>query len=253
MNKLSGINIAAKTVTETVKKAAPVARKSAAAKNTVDQTQSLIDREMKFTANNYKSIPVMLTRGRGGFVWDVNGKKYDDFLCGYSSLNQGHNHPKIVAAMIKQAKKLSHTSRAFHNDKLGEYSEYVTQLLGYDKILPMNSGVEAVETACKIARKWGYTVKGVEEDKAVILFPTDCFWGRTITAISGCDDPIRRTNFGPFTPGFEMVKYNDIQDLKEKFEADKNIVAYCMEPIQGEAGVIIPDDGYMLAVQNLCK
>lgn len=133
----------------------------------------------------------MLTRGKGGFVWDVNGTKYHDFLCGYSSNNQGHNHPAIIAAMTKQAKTLAHTSRAFHNDQLGDYAEYITNLLNYEKILPMNSGVEAVETACKIARKWGYTVKGVEHDQATIVFPTDCFWGRTITACSGCDDPAR--------------------------------------------------------------
>lgn len=194
----------------------------------------------------------MLTKGKGGYVWDVNGVKYQDFLCGYSSNNQGHNHPAIVAAMMKQAKTLAHTSRAFHNDQLGDYAEYVTGLLGFDKILPMNSGVEAVETACKIARKWGYTVKKVEANQASIVFPSNCFWGRSIAAISGCDDESRMANFGPLAPGFEIVEYGNIKALEKKFKANKNIVAYCLEPIQGEAGVIIPPEGYLKQVRELC-
>lgn len=191
----------------------------------------LIAKELKFTANNYKPLPVVLAKGKGGFVYDVHGKKYDDFLCGYSSNNQGHNHPKIISAMVKQAKTLAHTSRAFHNDQLGEYGEFITKALGYEKILPMNSGVEACETACKIARKWGYTVKKVEENKANILVASGNFWGRTITASGACDDPSRYTNFGPFTPGFEVVKYGDLANLEQKLKADPNIVAYMVEPI----------------------
>jgi ornithine--oxo-acid transaminase len=232
--------------------AEPVKVMKASHKPTDENTQKFIDKELKFTANNYKALPVMLNRAKGGYVWDVNGVKYSDFLCGYSSINQGHNHPKIIEAMVKQAKVLAHTSRAFHHDKLGEFGEFITGLLGYDKILPMNSGVEAVETACKIARKWGYTVKGVEANKANILFPTNCFWGRSIAAISGCDDESRRAHFGPFAPGFEIVKYGDAKALEARFKADPNIVAYVLEPVQGEAGVIIPPEGYLKQVRDLC-
>jgi ornithine--oxo-acid transaminase len=215
--------------------------------------KEIVERCEKHVARNYAPPPIALAKGERIYLWDVEGNKYFDFLCGYSSCNQGHAHPKIVEAMINQVKKLPHVSRAFWTDTFADYSEYATKLFGYDKILPMNSGVEACETAIKLARRWAYNVKGTPDNQAVVILPTKNFWGRSITASGACDDPIRYTKFGPFTPGFEMVPFNDIPALTAKFESDANICAYMMEPIQGEAGVIIPDDGYLIAVRDLCK
>ncbi|PSC75752.1 Ornithine mitochondrial [Micractinium conductrix] len=213
--------------------------------------QQIIDKEEKFGAHNYHPLPVVLNRGEGIFMWDVDNKKYFDFLSGYSAINQGHCHPKILDAMIKQAKKLTLTSRAFFNDSLGEYEEYITKLLGYDKVLPMNTGVEGGETAVKLARKWGYDVKGVPKYQAKILFAKDNFWGRTTSAISSSTDPDSYEGFGPFMPGFEVIPYNDIPALQAKLESDPNIVAFMVEPIQGEAGVVVPQDGYLKKAQEL--
>ena len=201
---------------------------------------------------NYGPLPVAVDRGERIYVWDVEGKRYYDFLCGYSACNQGHVHPKILKAMIDQAQKVTLTSRAFHNTTLGAFAEYFTDLIGYDRFIPMNSGVEADETACKLARRWAYRVKGTPSNKANILFPTGNFWGRSITASGACDDPARYNDFGPFTDGFELFQYNDVEALRQKLEADPNICAVCIEPIQGEGGVIIPDDGYLKAVRDLC-
>jgi len=188
---------------------------------------------------------VVLGKGSGIFLWDVDGKRYFDFLSGYSAVNQGHCHPKIVDALVTQAKKLTLTSRAFFNDVLGEYEEYITNLLGFDKVLPMNTGVEGGETAIKLARRWGYDVKGVPKYEAKILFARNNFWGRTTSAISSSTDPESYEGFGPFMPGFEVIPYNNIGALKAKLEADPNIVAFMVEPIQGEAGVVVPADGYL--------
>jgi ornithine--oxo-acid transaminase len=197
---------------------------------------------------------VALVRGKGLYVWDVEGKKYMDFLNGYSSTNQGHCHPKIVKALNTQSKLITNTSRAFYNEHLGATAEYLCNLLGYDKMLPMNGGVEAAETAVKLARRWGYVVKKIPENQAVVLMAKGNFWGRTITASGACDDPQRYTNFGPFTPGFDLVNYNDIEDLKQKLaHHGHNVCAVMIEPIQGEAGVIVPAAGYLKEVKKLCK
>ncbi|KAI3426946.1 hypothetical protein D9Q98_006890 [Chlorella vulgaris] len=213
--------------------------------------QQYIDKEEKYGAHNYHPLPVVLNRGEGIFMWDVDGKKYFDFLSGYSAVNQGHCHPKIIEAMVEQAKKLTLTSRAFFNDTLGEYEEYITQLLGYDKVLPMNTGVEGGETAIKLARRWGYDVKGVPKNQAKILFARENFWGRTTSAISSSTDPDSYEGFGPYMPGFEIIPYNDLEALQQKLEADPNIVAFMVEPIQGEAGVVVPQDGYLKKAQEL--
>ncbi len=215
-------------------------------------TQQLLEREEKFSAHNYHPLPVMLTRGEGVHVWDVEGKRYFDFLSGYSAVNQGHCHPKIIAAFIEQAQKLTLTSRAFHSDLLGEYAEYITKYFGYDKVLPMNTGVEAVETALKLARRWGYEVKGVEQDKAVILVCSENFHGRTLNVISFSTDPSSKANFGPYMPGYQVVEYNNIPSLQEALQ-NKNVVAFMAEPIQGEAGVVVPDEGYLTKVAAMCK
>jgi ornithine--oxo-acid transaminase len=215
-------------------------------------TQQLLEREEKFSAHNYHPLPVMLTRGEGVHVWDVEGKRYFDFLSGYSAVNQGHCHPKIIAAFIEQAQKLTLTSRAFHSDLLGEYAEYITKYFGYDKVLPMNTGVEAVETALKLARRWGYEVKGVEQDKAVILVCSENFHGRTLNVISFSTDPFSKANFGPYMPGYQVVEYNNIPSLQEALQ-NKNVVAFMAEPIQGEAGVVVPDEGYLTKVAAMCK
>eukprot|EP00877_Chromochloris_zofingiensis_P012270 jgi/Chrzof1/7297/Cz02g18080.t1 len=213
--------------------------------------QKFIDREDKYGAHNYAPIPVVLERGKGCFVWDVDGKKYYDFLSAYSAVNQGHCHPKIVRALQQQSEKIALTSRAFFNDVLGEYEEYITQTLGYDKVLPMNTGVEGGETAVKLARRWGYSVKGVSKYQAKILFAKDNFWGRTTAAISTSCDKSSYEGFGPFMPGFDIIPYNDLGALKAKLESDPNIVAFMVEPIQGEAGVVVPDDGYLRKAQDL--
>lgn len=210
-----------------------------------------LELEDKFGAHNYHPIPVVLEKGEGVFLYDVDGKPYYDFLSGYSAVNQGHCHPKIVNALIEQAKKLTLTSRAFHSNLLGEYAQYITNYFGYDKVLPMNTGVEGGETAIKLARRWAYTKKGVEENKAKIVFAEGNFWGRTLAAISSSTDPSSYDKFGPFMPGFELVPYNNLAAL-EKALQDKNVAAFMVEPIQGEAGVVIPDDGYLKGVRDLC-
>ncbi len=215
-------------------------------------TQHYIDIEERYGAHNYHPLPVVLKKGLGVFLWDVDGKKYYDFLSGYSAVNQGHCHPKIVAALIEQAQLLTLTSRAFHNNLLGEYEKYITAYFGYDKVLPMNTGVEAGETAVKLARRWGYTVKGIEANKAKIIFAEGNFWGRTLAAISSSTDPSSYTNFGPFVPGFENVPYNDLVALEKVFQ-DKNVAAFMFEPIQGEAGVVVPDEGYITGIRKLCN
>ena len=215
-------------------------------------TTAFLALEEKYGAHNYHPLPVVLERGEGVFLWDVEGKRYYDFLSGYSAVNQGHCHPAIVAALIEQAQKLTLTSRAFHNNLLGEYAKFITEYFGYDKVLPMNTGVEAAETAVKLARRWGYVNKGIAANKAVILFAENNFWGRTLAAISASSDPLSYKNFGPYMPGFELVAYNDIASL-EKALQNPAVAAFMVEPIQGEAGVVVPDDGYLAKVKELCS
>ena len=207
--------------------------------------------EEKYGAHNYHPLPVVLERGEGVYLFDVDGKKYFDFLSGYSAVNQGHCHPAIIAVLQEQASKLTLTSRAFHNNLLGEYEKYITDYFGYDKVLPMNTGVEGGETAIKLARRWGYNVKGIPENKAKVIFAEGNFWGRTLAAISSSTDPSSYKGFGPYMPGFGLVPYNDLVALEEALK-DKEVAAFMVEPIQGEAGVVIPDDGYLKAVRDLC-
>ena len=214
-------------------------------------SQYFLDLEEEYGAHNYHPLPVVLKKGLGVHLWDVENKQYFDFLSGYSAVNQGHCHPQIISALIEQAQVLTLTSRAFHNNLLGEYEKYITSYFGYDKVLPMNTGVEGGETAIKLARRWGYTVKGIEENKAKILFAEGNFWGRTMAAISSSTDPSSYKNFGPYMPGFEIVPYNDLLSL-EKAMQDKNVAAFMFEPIQGEAGVVVPDDGYISGIRVLC-
>ncbi len=214
-------------------------------------SQQIIALEEKYGAHNYHPLPVVLAKGKGVHVWDVEGKQYLDFLSSYSAVNQGHCHPEIVRAMQEQAAVLTLTSRAFHSNLLGVYMEYITQLLGYDKVLPMNTGVEGGETAFKLARRWGYDVKGIEKDKAVIIVAQDNFWGRTMAAISSSTDPSSYGGYGPYLPGIVKVPYNDTAALEEAFQ-DKNVAAFMVEPIQGEAGVVVPDEGYLSKVRALC-
>jgi ornithine--oxo-acid transaminase len=211
-----------------------------------------IELEEQYGAHNYHPIPVVLSKGEGVFVWDVEGKRYYDFLSAYSAVNQGHCHPRIVRALTEQASKLTLTSRAFHNDVLGEYEQFMTKLFGYDKLLPMNTGVEGGETAIKLARRWGYDVKGIEKNKAKIIFAEGNFWGRTLAAVSASTDPSSYTGFGPYMPGFDLVPYNDL-DALEKALQDPNVAAFMVEPIQGEAGVVVPQEGYLSKVAALCK
>ena len=220
--------------------------------NTSEKTQYYLDLEEKYGAHNYHPIPVVLERGEGVYVWDVDGNRYYDFLSGYSAVNQGHCHPKIVQSFIEQSKKLTLTSRAFHNNVLGEFEKYVTSLFGYDKVLPMNTGVEAVETAIKLCRKWAYEVKGIKEGNARIIVCEGNFHGRTSTVISFSSDPSARKNFGPYMPGFISIPYNDINAL-EKALKDKDVAGFLVEPIQGEAGVLVPDDGYLSKAKWLCE
>ena len=215
-------------------------------------TASFLLLEEKYGAHNYHPLPVVLNRGEGVFLWDVEGKRFFDFLSGYSAVNQGHCHPKIVAALIEQAQKLTLTSRAFHNNLLGEYAKFITGYFGYDKVLPMNTGVEAAETAVKLARRWGYVNKGIPENKAVILFAENNFWGRSLAAISSSSDPLSYKNFGPYMPGFELLPYNNIA-LLEKALQNPAVAAFMVEPIQGEAGVVVPDEGYLAKVKALCR
>ncbi|MEN9701625.1 MAG: hypothetical protein RIR55_951 [Bacteroidota bacterium] len=210
-----------------------------------------LELEDKFGAHNYHPIPVVLEKGEGVFLYDVDGKRYFDFLSGYSAVNQGHCHPAIVKTLQEQAAKLTLTSRAFHNNLLGEYEAYITKYFGYDKVLPMNTGVEGGETAIKLARRWGYNVKGIEENKARIIFAEGNFWGRTLAAISSSTDPSSFKGFGPYMPGFGLVPYNDLTALEQELK-DANVAAFMVEPIQGEAGVVLPDDGYLKGVRDLC-
>jgi len=218
----------------------------------LNNTSYYIALEEKFGAHNYHPLPVVIERGQGIYLYDVEGKQYFDFLSGYSAVNQGHCHPVIIAAMTEQASRLTLTSRAFYNNQLGEYEQFITQYFGYQKVLPMNTGVEAGETAVKLARRWAYEKKGVAPNEAVILFPAGNFWGRTIAAISSSSDPSSYKNFGPFVPGFQQIPYNNINALAEALQ-NKNVAAFMVEPIQGEAGVIVPDEGYLKAAYDLCK
>jgi len=202
-------------------------------------------------AHNYHPLPVVLDRGEGVHVWDVEGKKYFDFLSAYSAVNQGHCHPHIVGALQRQSQRLTLTSRAFYNSNLGPFEKFMTELFGYDKVLPMNSGVEGGETSNKLARKWGYQKKGIPENKARILFAHGNFWGRTLAAISSSDDPLSYKDFGPYMPGYDLIPYNDLEALERELK-DPNVCAFMVEPIQGEAGVVVPDEGYLAGVRRLC-
>ena len=211
----------------------------------------LMNLENKYGAHNYHPLPVVLERGEGVFVWDPEGNKYYDFLSSYSAVNQGHCHPKIISALIEQSKKLTLTSRAFFNSSLGPYEKFMCELFGYDKVLPMNTGVEGGETANKLARKWGYMKKGIPENKARIIFAKGNFWGRTLAAISSSDDPVSYEGFGPYMPGYDLIPYNDLDALESELK-DSNVAAFMVEPIQGEAGVVVPDNGYLEGVRKLC-
>lgn len=215
------------------------------------RSAAYLETESLYGAHNYHPLPVVLERGEGVYLYDVDGKRYFDFLSGYSAVNQGHCHPKIIAALVEQAQKLTLTSRAFHNNLLGEYSQYITQYFGYDKVLPMNTGVEGGETAIKLARRWAYTQKGVPENQAKVIFAEGNFWGRTLAAISSSTDPSSYKGFGPYMPGFELVPYNHLTALETALQ-DPNVAAFMVEPIQGEAGVVLPDDGYLKGVRALC-
>ncbi len=216
-------------------------------------SQQAIELENKYGAHNYHPLPVVLSRGEGVYVWDVEGKKYYDFLSAYSAVNQGHCHPKIVGVMVNQAKTLTLTSRAFYNDMLGKYEKFATELFGFDKLLPMNTGAEAVETALKLCRKWAYEVKGLDENEAEIIVCENNFHGRTTTIISFSNDPVARKNFGPFTNGFIKIEYDNLQALEEVLSSNKNIAGFMAEPIQGEAGVYVPSEGYLAAAKALCE
>jgi len=213
--------------------------------------QHYLELEERYGAHNYHPLPVVLSRGKGVHVWDVDGKQYYDFLSGYSAVNQGHCHPVVVQAFMEQAQQLTLTSRAFHSDRLGEFTRYITSYFGYDKVLPMNTGVEGVETAIKLCRKWAYEVKGIEEGKAVIIVCKGNFHGRTTTVISFSSDPSSSKNFGPYAPGFKTIPYNDLPALQASLE-DKQVAGFLVEPIQGEAGVLVPDDGYLSKAKALC-
>ena len=220
-------------------------------KNQISSEEAII-LENKHGAHNYHPLPVVLNRGEGVYVWDVEGNKYYDFLSAYSAVNQGHCHPKIINALKNQADVLTLTSRAFYNDKLGVYEKYVTAYFGFDKVLPMNTGAEAVETAIKLVRKWGYEKKGIPSNQAKIIVCENNFHGRTVTIISASNDPVATENFGPFTPGIVSIPYNDIDALRKELK-DENVAAFLVEPIQGEAGVFVPDDNYIVDAYNLCK
>jgi ornithine--oxo-acid transaminase len=217
-----------------------------------EKTQYFLDLEEKFGAHNYHPLPVVLEKGEGIYVWDVDGKKYADFLSGYSAVNQGHCHPKIIDALVEQARTLTLTSRAFHNNLLGEYEKFITDFFGYDKVLPMNTGVEAVETAIKLTRRWAYEVKGIPDNKAKIIVCAHNFHGRTSTVISFSSDPSSTRHFGPYMPGFEIIPYNDLPALSRALQ-DKNVAGFLVEPIQGEAGVLVPDNGYLSKAFQYCK
>jgi len=217
-----------------------------------DKTKYYLELEEKYGAHNYHPLPVVLNRGQGVFVWDVDGKRYYDFLSGYSAVNQGHCHPTVIAALIEQAQQLTLTSRAFHSELLSEFTQFITSYFGYDKVLPMNTGVEAVETAIKLCRRWGYQVKGIPANKAKIIVCADNFHGRTSTVISFSTDPSSYDRFGPYMPGFEIIPYNDLPALATALQ-DKNVAGMLVEPIQGEAGVVIPDEGFLRAAKQYCE
>lgn len=214
-------------------------------------SQQLIEIEDSYNAHNYHPIPVVIAKGSGVFVWDQEGKQYYDFLSAYSAVNQGHCHPRIIKALVDQAKNLTLTSRAFYNNQLGVYSKFITEYFGYDRVLPMNTGVEGGETAVKLARRWGYDIKGIPTNKARVIFAEGNFWGRTLAAISSSTDPTSRNGFGPFMPNFDLIPYNDLAALENALK-DENVCAFMVEPIQGEAGVKVPDDGYLKGVRALC-
>ena len=218
----------------------------------VKSSEEAIQLENKHGAHNYHPLEVVLARGEGVKVWDVEGKEYYDFLSAYSAVNQGHCHPELLKTLNEQAAKLTLTSRAFYNDALGEYERFVTDYFGYDKVLPMNTGVEGGETAIKLCRKWAYEVKGTEPNKAVILFANGNFWGRTLAAVSSSTDPDCYTHYGPYMPGFQLIPYNDLDALEKALEANPDIAGFMVEPIQGEAGVVVPEDGYLKKAQELC-
>lgn len=215
-------------------------------------SKDLINLEYEYGAHNYHPLPVVLEKGEGVYLWDVEGKKYFDFLSAYSAVNQGHCHPKIISALIDQSKKLTLTSRAFHNNILGQYEKFITDFFDYDKVLPMNTGVEGGETAIKLARKWGYEVKKIPRDSAKIIFVEGNFWGRTLGAISSSTDPSSTNGFGPFMPGYEIIPYNNLDSLREALK-DPNVAAFMVEPIQGEAGVVVPDENYLRNAYEMCK
>jgi ornithine--oxo-acid transaminase len=215
-------------------------------------SEEFIKTEHLYGAHNYHPLPVVLKRGEGVYLWDVEGKKYYDFLSAYSAVNQGHCHPKIISALIDQSKELTLTSRAFHNNVLGEYEKFITGFFGYDKVLPMNTGVEGGETAIKLARKWGYEIKKIPKNKAKIIFVEGNFWGRTLGAISSSTDPSSTNGFGPFMPGYEIIPYNDLKSLENALK-DPNVAGFMVEPIQGEAGVVVPDENYLPEAFKLCK
>jgi ornithine--oxo-acid transaminase len=217
------------------------------------QTEQLINLENQYGAHNYHPLPVVLDRGEGVYVWDVEGKRYYDFLSAYSAVNQGHCHPKITAALTTQAQQLTLTSRAFYNSKLGFFEQFITRYFGYDKFLPMNTGAEAVETAIKLGRKWGYEHKGIAEDKAKIIVCENNFHGRTTTIVSFSVDPDARTHFGPYTPGFIIIPYNDVDALEKALKENPDVAGFLVEPIQGEAGALVPDDGYLKRCYDLCR
>jgi ornithine--oxo-acid transaminase len=217
-----------------------------------DKTSYYLQLEEKYGAHNYHPLPVVLTKGEGVYVWDVDGKRYFDFLSGYSAVNQGHCHPKIIEALIEQAQRLTLTSRAFYSDLLGEYEKFITQYFDYDKVLPMNTGVEAVETAIKLCRRWGYDQKGIAENEAIIIVCENNFHGRTSTVISFSTDPSSFRKFGPYMPGFKVIPYNNLQALEEALQ-DKKVAGFLFEPIQGEAGVVVPDEGFLQSAKKLCE
>lgn len=223
--------------------------------NTMNQSKSeyYIELENEFGAHNYHPIPVVIEKAESVFMYDVEGKMYYDFLSAYSAVNQGHCHPRIIDAMINQAKKLTLTSRAFHNNLLGEYEKFITNYFGFDKVLPMNTGVEGGETAIKLARRWGYDIKGIPENEAEVIFVEGNFWGRTMAAISSSSDPSSFKGFGPYMPGFKLIPYNDLNILEETFKKNPSICAFMFEPIQGEAGVVVPHEGYLKGVRDLCN
>ncbi|KAI7797114.1 ornithine aminotransferase, mitochondrial [Triplophysa rosa] len=257
MNSLKSVMRSVSRVTPTLSRALHSGTRTSSAASRAKRverpltSEEVYNREERYGAHNYHPLPVALERGEGVYVWDVEGRRYFDFLSAYSAVNQGHCHPKIISALTAQASRLTLTSRAFYNDVLGAYEQYITSLFGYDKVLPMNTGVEGGETACKLARKWAYTVKGVPKYEAKIIFAMGNFWGRTMAAISSSTDPSSYDGFGPFMPGFHLVPYNDIAAL-EKALQDPHVAAFMVEPIQGEAGVIVPDAGYLTKVRELC-